>query len=70
MCPQSRERFCLGGVGLIEDRDRRFISGAEFTQDLEGGGVMLRDIGVGGVEDVNQEIRDNDFFQSGLEGFD
>ena len=60
----------IGGVHFIEDGEDGFIDGAEFLEDGEGGLVVLDDVGVGDVEDVDQEIGEDDFFERGLEGFD
>lgn len=59
-----------GGVDFIEDGDDAFGVGVEFFEDGEGGGVVGGDVGGGDVEDVDEEVGDDGFFEGGFKGFD
>jgi len=65
-----REHGRIGGIGLVENGERRLVVGAELAQDFERGGVMLGDVGVGDVEQMNEEIGHDDLLKRGLEGLD
>jgi hypothetical protein len=57
-------------VGLVENGNTGLFVGMEFRKDFEGGFEMCGGGRVGCVEDVDEDIRDQGFFQRGLEGLD
>ena len=57
-------------VDLVEDGDDRLVAGTEFLEDFQRGVVEALDFRRGGVEHVDEEIREHGFFERGLEGLD
>ena len=57
-------------VDLVEDGDGAFVFGSEVCEDFEGGVVVAFDVFGGGVEDVDEEVGEDGFFEGGFEGFD
>lgn len=57
-------------VNFIEDDEGGFVGGVEFVEDVEGGLVEFEDAGVGGVEEMDEEVGVGDFFEGGVEGLD
>ena len=57
-------------VGLVEDRQGGAVGGTEFAQHRERRGMVLVDVGVGRVEEVDEEVGDDDLLERGLEGLD
>ena len=56
-------------VGFVEDGEDGFFVGVELAQDGVDGGDLLVDAGLGGVDDVEEEVGFADFFEGGFEGF-
>lgn len=54
-------------VELIEDDEGAFLVRAEFLENLASRVVLLENRGLAGVQDVNEEIGEQGFFESGLE---
>lgn len=57
-------------VDFVEDDEHAFLVGVEFLEDLHGGFVELEDPFLAGVEDVDEEVGDDGFFERGFEGLD
>jgi hypothetical protein len=55
-------------VNFIEDQPLRHISGANFVQHALDLGHLFREIGVGSINNMKQQISVNSFLQSGLKG--
>lgn len=63
----AREHRGIGGVDFVEDGEDGFIGGAEFLEDAEGGGVVFFEVGIGDVDDVDQEVGHDGFLERGFE---
>jgi hypothetical protein len=64
------EPWGLDAINFIEDGEGGFIGGADFLEDSADGGALVFDLGVTDVDDVNEEIGGDDFFESGFESLD
>jgi hypothetical protein len=68
---EGGELFGIGDeVDLVEHRDGWLVLGAELAEHFERGVVEAFDLRRGGVEHVDQEIREHRLLERGLEGFD
>ena len=71
MPAQGEERGRIAHfVDLVEDDEHLLRVGAEIGQDVHGRVVELHDLRLGGVEHVDQKIRERGFFERGVERFD
>jgi hypothetical protein len=57
-------------INFIDDDEDAFFVGTEFGEDNHGGFEVVEDIGIGGVEDVDEEVGEDGFFEGGFEGLD
>src|SRR5690606_12232131 len=61
--------FAFGeGVDLVPDGEGGHGAGAEFVEDGAGDVVFAFPSGGGGVDDVEQDVGEEDFFERGAEG--
>jgi len=67
---QLGEAICVDEVDFIEDEQGAFVGGSELVEHGGGGGVKLLGVGGTGVDDVDEEIGEDGFFQRGAEGLD
>ena len=57
-------------VHFVEDHDGRFSVGADFFQDVVDGHDLFVGLRMAQIDDVQQQLSLNDFFEGCFEGFD
>jgi hypothetical protein len=60
----------IGAIDFIEDGEGGFIGGADFLEGSADGSALVFDLGVTDVDDVDEEIGGDDFFEGGFESLD
>lgn len=67
-------QFFAGAVGeevnFVEDKQLGLVVGIELAEDVVHGLQLCREVGHGGIGDVQQDISVTHFLESGFEGFD
>ena len=64
------DRSVVGGVGLVDDDDLGYVVGADLAQHLADGGDLRLGVGVGAVDDVQDQVGVGDLLQRRAERLD